>query len=86
MQQEFHRPSAACLQVDKLRQQAQIVDKLFNLPLVRTLLLTLVPQLVLRIFLALIPSVLYFLCRWQGMISQSQIEFGVVRKYFTFQV
>ena len=71
--------------MDKLRRY-RIVEAIFQLPLVSTILTTLLPSLVLRIFLIIAPIVLRVLCRWQGMICQSQVEFGVVRKYFTFQV
>lgn len=75
----------ACSQVDKLQSYA-IVQTLFKFPIARSILTALLPQLVLRVFLLLIPSVLRLLCLGQGMLSESQVEFGVVRKYFTFQV
>ena len=42
--------------------------------------------LVLKIFLALVPKLLAFMNTKQGMISQSGNDFGVVKKYFIFQV
>ena len=42
--------------------------------------------LVLKIFLALLPALLAFMNKKQGMIAASKVDFGVVRKYFIFQV
>lgn len=42
--------------------------------------------LVLKIFLALLPTLLAFMNKKQGMIAASKVDFGVVRKYFIFQV
>lgn len=42
--------------------------------------------LVLKIFLAILPMLLAFMNRKQGMICASKVDFGVVRKYFIFQV
>lgn len=42
--------------------------------------------LVLNIFLALVPPVLRILNMAQGTVSLSGIDFGVVQKYFIFQV
>lgn len=44
------------------------------------------PSVILRIFLALLPNLLAFMSHVQGMTSLSQIDFGVMRKYFIFQV
>ena len=44
------------------------------------------PSVILRIFLALLPNLLGFMSHVQGMTSLSQIDFGVMRKYFIFQV
>lgn len=43
------------------------------------------PSVILRIFLALLPNLLAFMSHVQGMTSLSQIDFGVMRKYFIFQ-
>ena len=42
--------------------------------------------LVLKIFLAILPTLLAFMNRRQGMVSQSAVDFGVTTKYFIFQV
>ena len=45
------------------------------------------PGIVLTIFLALLPTILSLLNKKvQKMTSETDVEFGVVRKYFAFQV
>lgn len=44
------------------------------------------PQLTLRVFLALLPTLLALLGRAEGRVAESQVEFGCVRRYFIFQV
>jgi hypothetical protein len=42
--------------------------------------------LVLKIFLILLPTILAIMNRFAGMVSISQVDFGVVEKYFIFQL
>ena len=42
--------------------------------------------LVLKIFLAILPTLLAFMNKKQGMVSKSEVDFGVTTKYFIFQV
>lgn len=44
------------------------------------------PQLVLRLFYSLMPTILALLERCGGLPAESEVEWGVVRKYFSFQV
>ena len=72
------------------------VEKLVTLPGLRELLQTspalasatssFLPQLTLRVFLALLPTLLALLGRAEGRVAESQVEFGCVRRYFIFQV
>ena len=81
-------PPLTCIapvQLDKLRSN-HVVNVILDISIVKTLITTLVPTLALRIFLLLVPSIMALLCRSQGMASRSQIEFGVIRKYFVFSV
>ena len=71
-------------QLDKIR--SAWVNALLDVRAVKTLVTVLVPTLVLRIFLLLVPSIMALLCARQGMASRSQVEFGVMRKYFVFSV
>ena len=57
----------------------------FQLPGVAPILEGILPQLVLRVFLALLPTLLAWLGRFEGLPAESDVEFGVVRKYFAFQ-
>ena len=52
-----------------------------------SIITAILPGIVLTIFLALLPTILSLLNKKvQKMVSQSDVEFGVVRKYFAFQV
>ena len=43
-------------------------------------------QLVLRVFLALLPTILALLGRAEGLPAESEVEFTVVKRYYAFQV
>lgn len=52
-----------------------------------SIITSVLPGIVLTIFLALLPTVLSLLNKKvQKMVSETDVEFGVVRKYFVFQV
>ena len=52
-----------------------------------SLITAVLPGIVLTIFLALLPTILKVLNKKvQKMMSETEVEFGVVRKYFVFQV
>ncbi len=59
---------------------------LANLPVINGLITSFLPSVILRIFLKLLPNLLGFMSHVQGMTSLSQVDFGVLRKYFIFQV
>ncbi len=59
---------------------------LANLPVINGLITSFLPSAILRIFLKLLPNLLGFMSHVQGMTSLSQVDFGVLRKYFIFQV
>ena len=73
------------LQVEKLRGMVGI-RWLARIPAIDSFIAGLLPSLVLRIFLALLPELLAYMGRMQGLISLSQVQFSVVRRYFAFQV
>eukprot|EP01025_Chloroclados_australasicus_P044560 TRINITY_DN4839_c0_g1_i1.p1 TRINITY_DN4839_c0_g1~~TRINITY_DN4839_c0_g1_i1.p1 ORF type:complete len:864 (-),score=85.35 TRINITY_DN4839_c0_g1_i1:389-2929(-) len=52
----------------------------------RNVLQGIVPGLALKIFLILVPVIIAALNRFAGTVSQSGVDFGVVRKYYYFQV
>ncbi|KAL0039508.1 hypothetical protein WJX77_000232 [Trebouxia sp. C0004] len=59
---------------------------LTNLPVINGLITSFLPSVILRIFLKLLPNLLGFMSHVQGVTSLSQVDFGVLRKYFIFQV
>ena len=75
----------ACVQVSRL-QSTPGLRTVANLPVINGLITSFLPSVILRIFLALLPGLLSFMSHVQGMTSLSQIDFGVMRKYFIFQV
>eukprot|EP00803_Ostreobium_quekettii_P011457 evm.model.scf_1059.5 EVM.evm.TU.scf_1059.5 scf_1059:28549-38537(-) len=62
------------------------LNELLEIHVFRSLLVAILPGLALKIFLALLPSLLVFMNKVQGMVSLSAIDFGLLRKYFLFQV
>ena len=62
------------------------IRELVELPLLSSVLAGFLPQLVLRLFFSLMPYILAALERLEGLPAESEVEFGVVRKYYAFQV
>ena len=80
-----------CLKFCVGRQIEKLVDlpgirELLELPLLSSVLAGFLPQLVLRLFFSLMPYILAALERLEGLPAESEVEFGVVRKYYAFQV
>lgn len=63
-----------------------VVGWLERSPLVDALLTAVLPGLALRAFLALVPWILSTMLRIGGACSLSEIDLGVVSRYFFFQV
>lgn len=60
---------------------------LLQVKILSSLITAVLPGLVLTIFLALLPAILALLNKKvQKMVSETDVEFGVVRKFFVFQV
>ena len=72
------------IQMDRL-ERYPVIGSIVTFPLINGILKAVVPNLALKLFLAFLPSLLKHMNRAQGMISLSEIDFGVVRKYFVFQ-
>ena len=51
-----------------------------------TLVTGILPGLALKIFLMLLPPILAAMMRFSGVQSLSQVDLGVVSRYFLFQV
>lgn len=61
------------------------IRQVAELPLLSSLLAGFLPQIVLRLFFSLMPYILALLERMEGLPAESEVEWGVVRKYFSFQ-
>lgn len=72
------------IQMDRL-ENTPVLGAIVTFPLVNGILKGIVPTLVLKLFLAFLPRILKRMSHWQGLISLSEIDFEVVRKYFIFQ-
>lgn len=60
---------------------------LLQVKILSSLITAVLPGIVLTIFLALLPAILALLNKKvQKMVSETDVEFGVVRKFFVFQV
>ncbi|KAL3133713.1 hypothetical protein ABBQ32_008207 [Trebouxia sp. C0010 RCD-2024] len=76
----------ALLQVDKL-EKYKFFRVIMDVKILSSLITAVLPGIVLTIFLALLPALLSLLNKKvQKMVSETDVEFGVVRKYFAFQV
>lgn len=73
----------ALIELDQLENYAVIGD-IVTFPLVKSLIAGILPNLVLNIFLAVLPIILHMMCHFQGIISKATIEQEVTRKYFIF--
>jgi hypothetical protein len=58
-----------------------VINTLVNIPVVRSLLLGVLPGLALRIFVLLLPVLLYAINRRAGSVGQAEMDGHVSRKY-----
>ncbi|KAK9840790.1 hypothetical protein WJX81_004889 [Elliptochloris bilobata] len=63
-----------------------VLHFILHAPVLDSLITAILPSLVLRIFLALLPILLRLMGRVQGLYSQSMLDFSVVTKYYIFQI
>ncbi len=63
-----------------------VVRDIVNLPFVHSIIAGLLPSLVLRVFLLILPYLLGGLALFEGAISTSGVQFETMTKYFAFQV
>ncbi|WIA11265.1 hypothetical protein OEZ85_011390 [Tetradesmus obliquus] len=73
------------LQLERL-QALPVIGKLVSLPGVRSLLLGVLPGLALRIFVLLLPVILYALNRRAGPVGAAQLDGWVATHFFALQV
>ncbi|KAK9806417.1 hypothetical protein WJX73_004348 [Symbiochloris irregularis] len=75
----------ALIEVDRLN-HIGFFRALIRIKVINAILQSILPSLVLKIFLAILPMLLAFMNRKQGMVSESAVDFGVTMKFFIFQV
>ncbi|GIL54578.1 hypothetical protein Vafri_10327 [Volvox africanus] len=75
----------AMIEVPKLA-KVPVLGKIVTTPPIKQLLQAVVPGMVLKIFLAIVPIILRIMAILSGSTSISEIDFGVVKRFFLFQV
>ncbi|CAM0905340.1 unnamed protein product [Alopecurus aequalis] len=75
---------SAITTLEKLRQKLPFLKVVVDQPVVKTVLQAYLPQLALIVFLALLPALLLFLSKSEGIPSQSHVVRAASGKYFYF--
>jgi hypothetical protein len=57
-----------------------------DIPILNAVFASILPTLALKIFLAVLPMILIAMCKFSGMISESQVDFGLLSRFYAFQV
>ncbi|KAF7015900.1 hypothetical protein CFC21_029618 [Triticum aestivum] len=77
---------SAVTTLDKLREKLPFLKVVVDQPLLKTVLQAYLPQIALIVFLALLPTLLVFLSKSEGIPSQSHVVRASSGKYFYFIV
>ncbi|CAK0785988.1 hypothetical protein CVIRNUC_009201 [Coccomyxa viridis] len=72
------------INIDQLR-KIHVIAVIIDLPVVRSIITAILPGLVLKVFLALLPWLLSIMGRLQGLHSLSSLDFSVISKFYIFQ-
>lgn len=75
----------AMIEIDRLEKYA-VIGSIVKISFIKGILQGILPNIVLKIFLALLPMLLQFMNRVQGLYALSTIDLETTRKYFIFQV
>ncbi|GMH40978.1 hypothetical protein BSKO_08888 [Bryopsis sp. KO-2023] len=75
----------ALIEIDRL-EKYPVIGSIVTFPLVKGFLQGIMPNLVLKLFLAVLPKLLMFMNMKQGLYSQSSLDLETTQKYFIFQV
>lgn len=85
----FYLPVTAAIQavvnLDNVKSVPGL-GKVTELPFVTQVLQGILPTIVLKVFLILIPPILGMMARFEGKVSLSEVDFSIVSRFFTFQV
>jgi hypothetical protein len=73
------------LQLDRL-EKTPVIKDIIAIPVVRSILLGVLPGLALRLFVLLLPILLYALNNHAGYFAISDVDFAVSTQYFVVQV
>jgi hypothetical protein len=75
---------SAVTTLEKLREKLPFLKVVVDIPAVKTVLQAYLPQLALIVFLALLPALLLFLSKSEGIPSESHVVRAASGKYFYF--
>lgn len=57
-----------------------------KIPIVGALVTGMLPGLALKIFLIIVPIIITIMNKWSGMVSTTQVDLGLISRFFIFQV
>ncbi|KAK3432734.1 hypothetical protein EUGRSUZ_D00260 [Eucalyptus grandis] len=77
---------SAIMTLENLKKYLPFLEPIVDIAVIRTVLEAYLPQIVLIVFLDLLPKLLLFLSKLEGIPSQSHIERAASGKYFYFTV